>query len=299
MKNIFIAAAFICAVACQRATLPAGTIINTEIKNENGQMILAGQATPYAMQLPNYKAWYDQSYNSYTVDLATVQVLQPLLKGKKMEIFLGSWCGDSRREVPRMLKILEQAGMDTNRISLVFVDNTPKNYKQSPQHEERGKNIHHVPTFITYEGKKEIGRIIESPVVSLEKDMLAILSQRRYEPHYKAISYWRKQVDAREKDMDENSLQPLLAVLKPLAKHSGEFNAYANMLLAAGDHVEAINVLRLNTLLYPNNAALLGTLAEALLGAGNKTGALSVYQKLLVLNPGDEKAGKQVAALKL
>ena len=46
--------------------------------------------------------------------------------------------------------------------------------------EEVGKNIHRVPTFIFLHGNKEIGRIVESPVVSLEKDMIAILEKKSY-----------------------------------------------------------------------------------------------------------------------
>ncbi len=300
MKTLLYAAAIIFAAACHRASIPMGTNqVNKEIKNENGQLILAGKATPYAMQMPNYKAWYDQSYQSYIVDTVSARQLQPLLKGKIVEIFLGSWCGDSRREVPRMLKILALAGLDTNHIPLVFVDNTEKNYKQSPQHEERGKNIHHVPTFIVYDKKTELGRIVESPVVSLEKDMLAILTLQAYEPHYKAISYWRSYVKMRNEEMAETVLLEMLPKLKPLTKHTGEFSAYGNILLSAGDTVEAINVFRMNTLLYPENTSALAVLAEALLNVGNRRAALTVYQKLLVLKPGDEKATRQVAGLKM
>ena len=57
MKNIFmVAAIMVLAVACHRATVPAVTItntpvINTEIKNASGQMILAGHASISAMQM--------------------------------------------------------------------------------------------------------------------------------------------------------------------------------------------------------------------------------------------------------
>ncbi len=114
-----VAAIMLLASACHRATVPAVTtvtntpIINTEIKNTSGQTILAGHASISSMQMPNYKTWYDASYNSYTADAAITQLLKPLLPNKRIEVFLGSWCGDSKREVPRMIKILQQAGMDT------------------------------------------------------------------------------------------------------------------------------------------------------------------------------------------
>src|SRR5476649_784326 len=190
MKNIFMVAAILLAAACQRATVPVTTpIVNTEIKRESGPVLL-GHASHSMLQQPDYKTWFDKSYDAYTVDTPAVKQLQHGLKHRSMEIFLGSWCGDSKREVPRMLKILQDAGMDTTYISLVFVDNNLATYKQSPQHEEKNSNIHRVPTFIIYDGSKELGRIVESPVVSLEKDMLSILGHQNYTPNYKAVNYW-------------------------------------------------------------------------------------------------------------
>jgi DNA integrity scanning protein DisA with diadenylate cyclase activity len=37
--------------------------------------------------------------------------------------------------------------------------------------------IEKVPTLIVFEGKKEIGRIVETPEVSIEADLLKILHQ--------------------------------------------------------------------------------------------------------------------------
>lgn len=302
MKNIFFAAAImVYATACQRAMTPAtsSVSINQEITNASGQLILAGKATPSAMQLPNHKDWFDQSYNSYTIDSVAAKQAGKLMKTKSMDIFLGSWCGDSRREVPRMLKILSYAGVDTNRLSIVFVDNSPQAYKQSPQHEERGKNIHRVPTFIVYDGKEEIGRIVESPVVSLEKDLLSILNRLPYEPNYKAVSWWMQHVPGRDKDMKEAALQGLVPQIQPLVKHTAEFNSLGNVLMASGQTAEAVNVLRLNSLLYPGNTALLNILAEALVTTGRKTEAIAVFEKLLVFDPSDEAVKKRIAGLKM
>lgn len=302
MKSIcFAAAIMVCAAACQRAVAPAGTPtpINQEITNANGQLILAGKATPSAMQLPSHKSWFDQSYNSYTIDSLSAKQVGKNMKTKNMEIFLGSWCGDSRREVPRMLKILQYAGVDTNALSIIFVDNSPLAYKQSPQHEERGKNIHRVPTFIVYNGSTEIGRIVESPVASLEKDLLAILQQSGYDPNYRAVNWWIQHVPGRNRDMSEPELKAIVPQLQPLAKSAVELNSFGNVQLASGNIPEAINVLRLNTLLYPENTALFNTLAEALVKANRKTEAVIVFEKILALKPADQAVKKRVAELKM
>jgi tetratricopeptide (TPR) repeat protein len=299
MKNIFIVAVVVLLTAsCHRATVPTATpIINQEIKNEAGQTILAGRATISSMQMPAYKTWYDDSYNKYAVDAAAAQQIKPLLQNKRMEVFLGSWCGDSRREVPRMIKVLQAAGMDTTKLSIVFVDNSNAAYKQSPQHEERGKNIHHVPSFIVYEDKKEMGRIIESPLVSLEKDLLTILQQQPYQPNYRAIEYWSKSVHEKNGAMMDEALQRAATAIKPLARHYGELNSYGYVLLAAKKNTEAVNVFKLNTLLYPDNAGTFDSLAEAWERSGNKEAAIINYKKVLQMKPDDERAKKKIKDL--
>jgi hypothetical protein len=45
----------------------------------------------------------------------------------------------------------------------------------SPEKQEKRLNITHVPTFIYYRNEKELGRIVENPMESLEKDTQAIV----------------------------------------------------------------------------------------------------------------------------
>ena len=287
------------ASACHRSLVPSTTpITNLEIKNESGQLILAGHGSISVLQQPNYKPWYDKSYDAYSVDTSLTAELKPLLKQTRMEVFLGSWCGDSKREVPRMLKLLQNTGMDTTHVSLIFVDNSTNAYKQSPQHEEKGKGIHHVPTFIIYENNKELGRIVESPKQSLEKDLLTILKQQPYQPNYEAINFWIKQIKKRETNLSDDVLKNLVGELKPLCKHFGEFNAYGYVLLAAHQNVEALNVLRLNTFIYPDTPGVFDSLGEAFEKTGNKAAAIIAYEKVLSLKPTDENAKKKLATLR-
>ena len=297
------AAIMVMVAACQHTILPVTSpvstpVANTEIQNSSAQTIIAGHTFHSILQQPVYKTWFDKSYETYIVDTNTVQHLQPLVKNNtSMDIFLGSWCGDSKREVPRMLKILQLAGMDTSKVSLIFVDNSLATYKQSPAHEERNRNIHHVPTFIVYESNREAGRIVESPVISLEKDLLAILDHKGYIPNYRAISYWVNNINRRDKPMSDEALQKKAAILKPFCRHYGEFNAYGYVQLAAKNNAEALNVFRLNTLIYPETAGVFDSLGEALAKTGDKVGAIAAYQKVLALKPGDANAVKMLADL--
>ena len=205
MRLICIAAMALLFHSCNRKTVTAGNQPATAAK-ENG--LLLGVHTKEDLQQPPFKDWFDKNYSNYTLDSFTARQLHPLLKNKKFELFMGVWCGDSKRETPRMFKILEYAGVRPAQIKMVMVDNQDSTYKQSPGHEEKGKSIHRVPCLIVYDGKKEMNRVVEFPVVSLEKDLLSIAKQEFYEPNYKAAAY-------------------LLALLKEKKKHpSGSSRQY-------------------------------------------------------------------------
>jgi hypothetical protein len=186
MKSIILMLTVLC-IELMSSSIIAQTktnFANIEVKSSNGEPMLLGHCDISFLKQGSYKNWYQSGYDAYTPDSLVIPQLIGLLKGKQIDIFLGTWCGDSRREVPRMMKILEQAGLEQQQIRLIFVSNESNSYKQSPQHEEAGKNIQRVPTLIVYEAEKEIGRIIEYPVASLEKDLLSILRREKYVPNY-------------------------------------------------------------------------------------------------------------------
>ena len=285
--------------SCSHKQIPVtSSLVFQEITNTSGQTILAGHAPLSVFQKPPYNSWLCAAYNDYPVDSAAIPLMQKALNKISIDIFLGSWCGDSKREVPRMLKILSKANFDTTRLSLVFVNNNTENYKQSPQHEEQGKNIHHVPTFIFYDHNREIGRIVESPVTNLERDMTQIIQRANYMPNYVAIEYWLKHVSGRNKIKSNDVLKQMVVDIKPLCKHYGEFNTYGYVLLAAKKTKEALNVFRLNTFIYPNTAGVFDSLGEAYAATGNTQAAIEAYQKVLELSPGNQNATKMILKLK-
>jgi len=159
-------------------------LVNQISKDSRGNDMLLGKCTRAVLLQSPFADWFKPNYDSYLVDSFTCNFIRPLLAGKSLTIFMGTWCGDSRREVPRVLKMLDCCGFPVNDLTLVMVGNSDSLYKKSPQHEEAGKNIVRVPTIIVEQKSAEIGRIIESPIASLEKDLLAILRKERYQPNY-------------------------------------------------------------------------------------------------------------------
>lgn len=84
---------------------------------------------------------------------------------------MGSWCGDSQEQVPRFLKIMDAIGFSENNITIYCVDRN----KKTDKGETDNLKITLVPTFIFYKDGKEIGRIVETPKTTLEKEMLEII----------------------------------------------------------------------------------------------------------------------------
>lgn len=160
-------------------------LVNQIQKDAGGNLL--GKCTREALLQAPFADWFKSNYDSYQVDSFTCNFIRPLLAGKTITIFLGTWCGDSKREVPRILKMLDCLDFPEKDLTLVMVGNQDSLYKKSPQHEEAGKNIVRVPTIIIEQKGIEIGRIIEFPKVSLEKDMLSILRKENYQPNYHTL----------------------------------------------------------------------------------------------------------------
>ena len=158
--------------------------INQLSKDSRGNDMLLGKCTRDAFLQPAFAGWFNSNYDSYIVDSFTCNFIRPLLAGKTVTIFMGTWCGDSKREVPRVLKMLDCCNFPASNLKMVMVGNSDSLYKKSPQHEEAGNNIVRVPTIIIEQKGAEIGRIIEFPITSLEKDLLTILRKEKYQPNY-------------------------------------------------------------------------------------------------------------------
>ncbi len=118
--------------------------------------------------------WYLTGYDNYNPDTLVVNKLTALGTGNiAIKIVMGTWCPDSRREVPRFLHVLDLWKFPADRVTFIGVDDA----KLSPVGEYENLGIQRVPTFIFYKNNIETGRIIENPATSLEQDIVNILTR--------------------------------------------------------------------------------------------------------------------------
>ncbi|HEY4875103.1 MAG TPA: hypothetical protein VIH86_05995, partial [Puia sp.] len=271
LLSYIISVFFITAMYSCHSKMYSHSSLNKESTDANGNPMLIGRCTEERLQQTPFNSWFVKNYNDYSVDTITAKKIKPGLQQKQVKIFMGTWCGDSRREVPRMFKILNYCGVKSSQIELIMLNDFDSVYKQSPNHEERGMNIHRVPDFIVFDNKKEIGRIVESPIVSLEKDLDKITNGEGYSPNYKAVSFLIDFFQKNKPAISENDYSDLVNKLKPFASASSELNTYGYVLMSAGEMQKAGIVFRLNTRLYPDKSNVFDSLGEYYFKTGNKS----------------------------
>ena len=142
--------------------------------------ILVGKAKESDLKQEPFNEWFQTGYNEYEPNSETITLIKQLPFDYTITVFMGTWCGDSQNQTPKFYKILDEIGYDKKDITLI----TMKRDKTTPELFEKGLNITNVPTFIFYRKGKEMNRIVESPVESLEQDMLNILSGKNYKHIY-------------------------------------------------------------------------------------------------------------------
>jgi thiol-disulfide isomerase/thioredoxin len=139
-----------------------------EYKNSE---ILYGKINRIGLETDPFGNWYNSGYKNYRYGQVYVDELKGYVpKISKIVVILATWCPDTRRELPRVLRILDDMDYPSQKIEMYAVDREKKT-------DVKGFDTYkfsRVPTVIFYDGDKEIGRIIEQPEMTLEEDMVSM-----------------------------------------------------------------------------------------------------------------------------
>jgi thiol-disulfide isomerase/thioredoxin len=141
---------------------------------------LVGIASKESFQVKPYNSWFQPNYQHYSLNTEVIDKLKPLINKVTIKAFMGTWCGDSQEQIPVFYKILDAADFNYKNLQLVTVNRG----KTTPDNLQEGYNIFRVPTFIFYKEGKEIGRFVEYPRETVEKDILKIVSGEPYKHSY-------------------------------------------------------------------------------------------------------------------
>lgn len=114
---------------------------------------------------------WEVDITSYSPNQEVIEKLQSVDQEVTIEVYLGTWCPDSVRNVSAYFKIMDMVGnsqLTTKYIGLPRDKDARKPYI-------KGKNIVRIPTFIVFINNREKGRIIENPTQSVEEDLFEII----------------------------------------------------------------------------------------------------------------------------
>jgi tetratricopeptide (TPR) repeat protein len=233
-----------------------------------------------------FSTWFVTGYESYQPDQKIIDQIKKsaLIEGNNLNVtvFMGTWCSDSQKQIPRLYKILDEIGLSSDRVSVHALGIVPHEFRKT--HDgiaENDLNIYRVPTIILRKNNIELGRIIETPAETLEQDLLTILQGGSYRPpahilegevnqylEKNGVEGFEKNIDSiadffREKGIKEDDLNHYIA-----------FN-----LLYAKRYKEAAAVLKMMLKIFPEAGHLHLTLARTHELLNNDYRALKSYRR--------------------
>lgn len=88
-----------------------------------------------------------------------------------VQLFLGCYCGDSKKWVPRFFDL--KKNLPIGNVEIISVDTTKKDEKNLASM----AGLKKIPTFIFFQGSNEVGRIVEKPKGGLEKRLFELLKK--------------------------------------------------------------------------------------------------------------------------
>ena len=159
MKTILLAFLVLTALGC-------GATEQQLLKSEPFTGVIS--ASQLITEYPLFRSAYEQ-YQPSSAEIAAVKSLS----GKSLIVLFGTWCHDSEREVPRLLKLLDLSGVELESLSLYGI-----NYnKQEPTNLHQQHHLRYSPTIILLQGEDELGRVVEKPVTSLGEDLARFVTK--------------------------------------------------------------------------------------------------------------------------
>jgi TonB family protein len=127
---------------------------------------LLGEFKRQELEQNAYKKWFEKRYDKYDLDREILEEINIPEGDFNILIFMGTWDKDSRREVPRFLKIVDSLHLDPSDVILYGLD---KQFSSISKKEDSW-DIEFLPTIIFLLEGHELGRINERPYYSLEDD---------------------------------------------------------------------------------------------------------------------------------
>ncbi|MBI3979745.1 MAG: thioredoxin family protein [Chloroflexi bacterium] len=132
---------------------------------------LTGRASRSTVEA--HLGWDRSRAPEYEADPTALARIRRAASDVEIILFIGTWCPDCKREVPRFFRIMDLAGIPEDRLTIIGLDRSKKDAEGLTAR----WNVGRVPTFVFVRNGRELARIVERPNGSLESDIAAILKE--------------------------------------------------------------------------------------------------------------------------
>lgn len=122
-----------------------------------------------------------QSYAIFSVKRSNqpnpqaVEFLNQITQPTQITAFFGTWCHDSQREIPNLIKLKEALNNPNIQLQLIALDRN----KQDEQGRARQANIAFTPTIIVSRNQQELGRIVEKTTQAIGLELVQIIQSAK------------------------------------------------------------------------------------------------------------------------
>jgi dipeptidyl aminopeptidase/acylaminoacyl peptidase len=155
----------------------------TTVEIEDRGTVLFGNVT--RADITTHISEWDTEYFEYEPDGEIVIALEDNMLDVDIKVVLGTWCSDSRREIPRLWKILEEIGYPVDDVEMMAVGSARFTTQMGVDRKlldwsdavKKYYAVEKVATIILYRDGEELGRIEETPEGTLEEDLLKITAR--------------------------------------------------------------------------------------------------------------------------
>lgn len=141
---------------------------------QNRYTMMTGSINPDSLVSKNRVLREKKVFHKKRINSDDVELVKLVDKPTRIMVFLGTWCPDSQRNVPPFMNLIESAANTNIEVEYIGVDLR----KVDPDGLVNTYGVTRVPTFIVMRDGQEVGRLVERPTNTVEKDIIQILEKK-------------------------------------------------------------------------------------------------------------------------